>query len=688
MELTVGQALQKGDDAYRAGRSEEAGVLYASILDVDPNHHAANHSMGVVAFGTGKMHEALPYFKIASEINPSIAEYWISYITTLINLGKLIDAGSVLVQAKKQDLNSKVLDQLGKQLAAQGLRPIETISDGLEESNSSKPNILNTTKLDNALRLAARKFKDGQFKESRSIYEDILKKFPKNKKALTNIKLIEQTDVDAIYNRGNHLFQDGDLVAAIAHYEQALEIDSGYANASYNMAIACERMGNQEQSIESYKQTLKIKPHFAEAHNNLGNVLQIKKDLDGAENHYKQALKIRPHFAEAHNNLGNVLREKNDFEAATKSFKMAIEYKADFADAYNNLGITLSNVGHPEAAIDSYREALRIKPDFAKAYLNMGNSLSQKGFLKAAINSFKEAIKINPNYSVAYNNMSSALISGAEIKAALVSCKKALKINPNDSDAAWNLSGLAKNISESVNSLERCLQADQTHLKAKLTLSALRYYQGDKSSFNQLMQSDFKDHPLVRSFAWAFSLQELPELHFHRWALFDSVIGQSELTRPFYEFGVWRGKSVQYLLKAFKKGYGFDTFKGLPEDWHNQKAGSYSSDGVIPQIKGGEFIVGEFNETLPVFFSVAQPMASVINFDADLYSSTLSALNYSKPVIDQFTILIFDEFITNDNWEQDEFKALNEFCFQNDYTYKVIAISFFTKQVAVKLVGI
>ena len=81
-------------------------------------------------------------------------------------------------------------------------------------------------------------------------------------------------------------------------------------------------------------------------------------------------------------------------------------------------------------------------------------------------------------------------------------------------------------------------------------------------------------------------------------------------------------------------------------------------------------------------------MASLINFDADLFSSTLCALNYSKSVIDKDTILIFDEFIINDNWEQDEYKALNEFCSNNNLSYEVLAVSYFTKQVAVKLIGI
>ena len=140
-----------------------------------------------------------------------------------------------------------------------------------------------------------------------------------------------------------------------------------------------------------------------------------------------------------------------------------------------------------------------------------------------------------------------------------------------------------------------------------------------------------------------------------------------------------------FLTKIFGKGYGFDTFEGLPESWHEEKVGTYSSNKKVPKIDGGEFIVGKFEETLPDFFSVSRPMASVINFDADLYTSTKCALDQAKSVIDSETILIFDEFLMNHRWEDDEFKALEDFCAANLFTYIVLAVSFFSKQVAIRL---
>ena len=332
--------------------------------------------------------------------------------------------------------------------------------------------------------------------------------------------------------------------------------------------------------------------------------------------------------------------------------------KPDFALAYSNLGATLKELGRLDEALASYNQAIALKPDFAEAHSNLGNTLKELGRLDEAQASYNQAIALKPDYAIAY----------------------------------WNLHSIQKTIKDAEHWIDKCLETDENFVTARLTKAALRFYQGDRNNFDELMQSEFKQHPWMRSFAWAFSLPNLPPLYFDKWHFFDAIIKKSITTKPFYEFGVWRASSFRYLIKVFKKGYGFDTFTGLPEDWNVgnriEKKGTYTSDGNVPKIKGGEFIVGNFEDTLPVFFSQTRPIASVINFDADLYSSTICALNFSKKVIDKDTILIFDELLINESWEQDEFKALNEFCSLNNCSYEVIAISFFTKQVAVKLIGI
>ena len=390
----------------------------------------------------------------------------------------------------------------------------------------------------------------------------------------------------------------------------------------------------------------------------LGATLKITGKLSESVTAMQKYLLLMPEDFEVHNNLGNTLRELQRLNEAEASFIKSLTLNPDYAEANNNLGLTLKELGRLDEAEASLKKAIQLKADSAVAHNNLGNTLRELARLDEAKISYAKAIELRPDFA----------------------------------DAHWNLHGIQNNIKDAEFWIDKSLAANKTHQLAQLTKAALRFYQGDRNYFDDLMQSKLKHHPVMRSFSWAFSLPYLPQLYFNKWHFFDAILKKSKISKPFYEFGVWRGSSFKYLINTFKKGYGFDTFTGLPEDWHAgnhfKKKGAYTSDGIVPNIKGGEFIIGKFQDTLPEFFSQSRPIASVINFDADLYSSTICALNFSKSVIDKDTILIFDELIMNENWEKDEFKALNEFCSINHYNYEVIAISFFTKQAAVKLTNV
>ena len=79
-ELTIEQALQKGIEAHKAGQVQDADHLYTAVLKAQPKQPDANHNMGVLAVGVGKVEQALPFFKTALEANSSIAQFWFSYI--------------------------------------------------------------------------------------------------------------------------------------------------------------------------------------------------------------------------------------------------------------------------------------------------------------------------------------------------------------------------------------------------------------------------------------------------------------------------------------------------------------------------------------------------------------------------------------------------------------------------------
>ena len=118
MELTLDQALQKGIEAHKAGKVQEADRYYTAILKAQPKHPDANHNMGVLAVGVGKVEEAVPFFKTALEVNKSIDQYWLSYMDALIKLDRIVDAKAVFDQAKSSGAKGDGFDKLEERLNA------------------------------------------------------------------------------------------------------------------------------------------------------------------------------------------------------------------------------------------------------------------------------------------------------------------------------------------------------------------------------------------------------------------------------------------------------------------------------------------------------------------------------------------------------------------------------------------
>ena len=116
MELTLDQALQKGIEAHKAGKVQEADQYYTAILKANPKHPDANHNMGVLAVGVGKVEQALPFFKAALEVNQTIAQFWLSYIDALIKLNRMDDAKAVFDQAKSKGAKGDAFEQIEQRL--------------------------------------------------------------------------------------------------------------------------------------------------------------------------------------------------------------------------------------------------------------------------------------------------------------------------------------------------------------------------------------------------------------------------------------------------------------------------------------------------------------------------------------------------------------------------------------------
>lgn len=292
---------------------------------------------------------------------------------------------------------------------------------------------------------------------------------------------------------------------------------------------------------------------------------------------------------------------------------------------------------------------------------NLGLAYHEQGAIKLACEQYQRAIKLAPNYADAYYNLHAASLDIEQPQQAITYLKKALSINPLDMDAAFMLAVLLTYADQKEEALSYLSQVEKAGELYQARIDAWRYLQSANASLPPIMGS------AIQTFQYAMNVAKV-----------DGFV---------LEFGVRFGNSIHMLADLAKQAvHGFDSFEGLPDEWHHEPKGSYTTKGVIPQVPSNVNLhAGWFDATLPRFLADHEGVVRFINIDCDIYSSTNTVLTLLAPRIVAGTVIVFDEYIGNKHWREDEFKAFQEAVSKYGWQYEYICLSFFTKQVAVKI---
>lgn len=162
--------------------------------------------------------------------------------------------------------------------------------------------------------------------------------------------------------------------------------------------------------------------------------------------------------------------------------------------------------------------------------------------------------------------------------------------------------------------------------------------------------------------------------------------------RVFVEFGVAGGASITRFAEALAPlGLGitgFDSFKGLEEDWTGiqtgRAAGAFTQDGKPPAVPDNvRLIKGRVQNTLSRFLKrMGDNRFGFVHMDMDTYSPTRFVLDRIKPYLAPGCIILFDELYGYPGWRHHEYKALQEVFEAKDYKF----VSFSTESVAIEMV--
>ena len=344
------------------------------------------------------------------------------------------------------------------------------------------------------------------------------------------------------------------------------------------------------------------------------------------------------------------------------SYKLEIDRsKLLFLVLFVVLGIIALQNGDIDKAVLLISKAIKISPANPEYYNNLGFALHEQGKLDEAIKHYRKAIAIKSDYANAHYNLH-ALLLNADMPAAIESMKKVVELQPLDTDARFILGVL----------LDYSGKVEAAKLQFDLVAKGTNLYRARLVAWNYLSATGAKSLPMTGSIIDTFKL----------------AMNTANLNGLVLEFGVRFGNSIRQIAALAKQEvHGFDSFEGLPEVWHFEPKGSYTTKGVIPAVpQNVQLHAGWFEDTLPKFLEQHSGTIRFINVDCDIYSSTKTVLTLLAPRIVPGTVIVFDEYIGNEHWREDEFKAFQEAVAHNDWKYEYLCFSVFTKQVVVRIV--
>lgn len=357
--------------------------------------------------------------------------------------------------------------------------------------------------------------------------------------------------------------------------------------------------------------------------------------------------------------LGFCERQRHRSFDALRHFEFAAraepsDYRPPFqiACAWDELG------DHAQAEL-WYRRSLALEPHNHRAHSNLGNALQDIGRKKEAVESYRRALELSPTLSVTYYNLATALFDHDDPGPAVEALQKALTLDPGLVRAHFDL-GTLYWLQGEASRAEKCMRIVRA-AGLDYLVSSLDYMKANATSETRLFGDRFD--------VFRYALDQAPD---------GGVLA---------EFGVGFGNSIRFIAALTdRRVYGFDSFEGLPEAWSKEPKGMYTTRGKLPEAPGNVvFRVGWFKDTLPSFaMQSAEPLVFA-NVDCDLYSSTREVLETLGHLFPTGSVICFDEYFGHETWQQDEYRAFQEYVARTGRSYRYLGFSFMSRQAVVVL---
>ena len=197
------------------------------------------------------------------------------------------------------------------------------------------------------------------------------------------------------------------LAEAVDYFQQAIELDPGFALAHVGLADSYGWQANlgtlaPEEGLAKAQaaadKALALDDQLGEAYSSLAGIKFERKNHTGAEAMYRRSLELNPNYATAYYDYGDLLRCcLGRPEEALALHRKAAELDPLSARIIDSVGWDLASLGRFDEALARYQRAIEVDPGYAQAYTSIGNHYRfVSGQLDEAVPWYAKVIALDP----------------------------------------------------------------------------------------------------------------------------------------------------------------------------------------------------------------------------------------------------------------------------------------------------
>ena len=241
---------------------------------------------------------------------------------------------------------------------------------------------------------------------------------------------------------GEKYAAEGRYREASIQYLNAIQIDSRFAQAHYDLSQAYLKLGDSNRAFQELSRTVDLAPDNYRAHTDLANLLVTVRNPDGtpvedtlkqAKGHLDILRERQPNSPETHEAWANYDSAQNNIAAAMQEMQQAISINPNRSESYLLLGLLQLRANLPDQAEANFKKATEVDPKAMNAELALGGFYQSRNRLPEAEQQYRHAIDVdakNPAPRAALVRLLMQEGKKADTESFLRQTKKDLSNNP------------------------------------------------------------------------------------------------------------------------------------------------------------------------------------------------------------------------------------------------------------------